>query len=58
MGRKAFIGASRLAEVLRVLPKGSADVVGLMDRTANAYVAGGRAGIFTPLYCFLARKPL
>ena len=58
LGRKVFIGASRLAEALRVFPKGSTDVVGLLDRTANACVAGGRAGIFTPLYCFLARKPL
>lgn len=57
LGRKTFIGASRLAEVVRVFPKGAADVVGLMDRTANAYVDGGRTGIFTPLYCFLARKP-
>ena len=57
LARKAFIGASKLAEVLRVFPKGSAGIVRLMDRTANAYVAGGRAGIFTPLYCFLARKP-
>ena len=58
MGRKAFIWASGLAEVLRIFPRGSADVAKLMDRTANAYVAGGRAGIFTPLYCFLTRKPL
>ena len=58
LGRKAFIGTSRLAEVLGMFPKGSADVVALLDRTANAYVAGGRAGVFTPLYCFLARKPL
>ena len=57
LGRTAFIGASKLAEVLRVFPKGSTDVLRFMDRTANAYVAGGRAGIFTPLYCFLARKP-
>ena len=57
LGRKAFIAASRLAGALGVFPKGSADVVELMDRTANAYVAGGRAGVFTPLYCFLARKP-
>lgn len=58
LGRKAFFGASRLAEVLRVFPKGSADVIRFMDRTADAYVAGGRTGIFTPLYCFLARKPV
>ena len=58
LGRKALMGASRLAEAFGVFPKGSADVIGLMDRTAKAYVTGGRAGIFTPLYCFLARKPL
>ena len=57
-GRKAFIAGSKLAEVLRLFPKGSAEVVRLMDRTAEAYVAGGKSGIFTPLYCFLARKPL
>ena len=58
LGRKMLIGASRLVEAVGMFPKGSADVIGLMDRTARAYVAGGRAGIFTPLYCFLARKPL
>ena len=58
LGRKVLMGTSRLTEALGIFPKGSADVIGLMDRTANAYVAGGRAGIFTPLYCFLARKPL
>ena len=58
LGRKALFGASRLAEVFRVFPKGSTGVVRLLDLAATAYVAGGRAGIFTPLYCFLARKPL
>ena len=58
LGRKVIIGASRLAEMFGAFPKGSSDVVRLMDQTANALVAGGRAGIFTPLYCLLARKPL
>ncbi len=57
LGRKAMIAALRLAEVFRFFPKGSGAVVKLMDRTADAYVAGGKTGIFTPLYCFLARKP-
>ena len=57
LGRAALMGLSRLAEALRVFPKGSAGVIGLLDRTAHAYVAGGRAGIFTPLYCFVALKP-
>ena len=58
LGRKLLMGASRIAEALRIFPKGSAELIGLVDRTAKAYVAGGKAGIFTPLYCFLARKPL
>ncbi len=56
-GRKAMIGALRFAEAFRFFPAGSSAVVRLMDRTADAYVAGGKSGIFSPLYCFLARKP-
>ena len=52
-GRKALMHAVALAEAVRYFPKGSAKVVQLMDRTADAYVAGGESGIFTPLYCFL-----
>ena len=57
LGRKAIFAGLRLAEVFRLFPHGSAAVVQLMDKTADAYVAGGKTGIFTPLYCFLARKP-
>ena len=57
LGRKAMIGGLKLAEALRIFPKGSCAVVQFMDRTADAYVAGGKSRIFTPLYCFLARKP-
>ena len=58
LGRKTAIGGSRLAEMLRIFPKGAADVVKMLDQAASAYAAGGRSGIFTPLYCFLVRKPL
>ena len=57
LGRKAIFAGLRLAEAFRLFPNGAADLIQLMDRTANAYVAGGRAGTFTPLYCFVARKP-
>ena len=57
LSRKVMHGASRLAQGLRIIPKASADVVELLDETAKAYVAGGKTGIFTPLYCFLVRKP-
>ena len=57
-GRKAVFAMVKLTEVLRLFPKGSAEITWFLDRTAAAYVAGGRSGVFTPLYCFLARKPL
>ena len=57
LSRKVMHGASRLAQGLRIIPRDSADVVEMLDETAKAYVAGGQTGIFTPLYCFLARKP-
>jgi sterol 24-C-methyltransferase len=57
LGRRLVLGTVRLSEMLGVFPKGSTDVAALLENTAQAYIAGGRAGIFTPLYCFLARKP-
>ncbi len=57
LGRRAVIASLRLAETFRFFPKGSTAVARFMDRTAEAYVAGGKMGIFSPLYCFLARKP-
>ena len=57
-GHKALRWGVRMSEFLGVFPKGSAEVVALLDRTANAYVAGGKTGIFTPLYCFVARRPV
>ena len=57
-GRRAMGMAIRLAETARVFPRNSHKVIQFMDRTADAYVHGAKAGIFTPLYCFLARKPV
>ncbi|MYD46578.1 MAG: methyltransferase domain-containing protein [Gammaproteobacteria bacterium] len=56
-GRSTLAGGVRLAEVVGMFPKDSWRVIELLDRQADAYVAGGQSGIFTPLYCFLARKP-
>lgn len=57
LSRQIFISFYRLAEAMRLFPRGSTEIVRLMNRTAEAYIAGGKTGIFTPLYCFLARKP-
>ena len=56
-GRRVMVAGSKLAEMVRLFPKGSAEVFRFMDWTADAYVEGGKTGVFTPLYCFLARKP-
>ncbi len=57
LGRRTYLGLVKLSEHLGVLPKGSSQVVKLMDGTALAYVSGGVSGIFSPLFCFVARKP-
>jgi sterol 24-C-methyltransferase len=56
-GRKFTNNALRLLELLRIAPRGAADVAILLDQAAIALVAGGRAGIFTPMYFIHARKP-
>ena len=58
LGRRLAIASARVAETLKVLPSGTSEIARLLDRTADAYVAGGKTGIFTPLYCFVARKPV
>lgn len=57
-GRWGIAACLRFAEVVRLFPRGSSRLVRLMNETALAYVEGGKSGIYTPLYCFLARKPL
>lgn len=40
-----------------VAPKGSLEVATMLERAADGLVAGGKQGIFTPLFFFLVRKP-
>ncbi len=47
----------RIGERLRLFPKGSRAVSTLLNTAADALVEGGRTGIFTPMFFFLARKP-
>ncbi|MYD43216.1 MAG: methyltransferase domain-containing protein [Gammaproteobacteria bacterium] len=57
LGRKLVLRTIQVAELMRIFPKQSHNVIQFMDRTAAAYVDGGKTGLFTPLYCYLARKP-
>lgn len=45
-------------EYVGVAPKGSQRVQSFLEKAAEGLVAGGKKEIFTPLYFFLARKPL
>ncbi len=57
LGRSLMVAGTRLTEMIGIIPKGTSAVVRFADRIAYAYVSGGQAEIFTPLYCFLAKKP-
>ena len=48
----------RTGERLRLFPEGACAVCTLLDAAAYALVEGGKSGIFTPMFFFLARKPL
>ena len=56
IGRASVQWLIQLSEITGLMPRGSHRVVQLMDRTANAYVNGGKERVFTPLFCFVARK--
>ncbi|WOG84230.1 hypothetical protein DCAR_0103412 [Daucus carota subsp. sativus] len=45
-------------EYVGIAPKGSQRVQAFLEKAAEGLVAGGKKEIFTPLYFFLARKPL
>ena len=57
IGRAVVQWTIRTTEFTGLFPPHAHKVVKMMDRTAEAYVNGGKEGIFTPLYCFVARKP-
>jgi sterol 24-C-methyltransferase len=47
----------RLLEAVRVAPRGAVAGRDFLNGGADALVRGGRAGIFTPMFFFHARKP-
>ena len=57
IGRFVTTWTLRLLEPLRVVPKGTTDVQDFLNTAADSLVAGGRLGIFTPMFYFRARKP-
>jgi sterol 24-C-methyltransferase len=56
-GRKVTTTALRVLERARLAAKGTSAVNEMLSRGADALVEAGEAGIFTPMYFFVARKP-
>ena len=57
LGRRITTGVLRVLERVRAVPKGSLAISEVLNVAADSLVAGGRLGIFTPMYYHKARKP-
>ena len=58
LGRYGVGFLLRSLEALRLAPLGSAETAAELSAGADALVAGGKEGLFTPMYLMVARKPL
>uniref|UniRef100_A0A0D6R152 Methyltransferase n=1 Tax=Araucaria cunninghamii TaxID=56994 RepID=A0A0D6R152_ARACU len=58
IGRFLTRNMVKMFEFLRIAPEGSQRVSSFLEKAAEGLVGGGRKEIFTPMYFFLARKPL
>jgi len=45
-------------ETIKIAPKGTGETHRILSTAADCLAKGGDTGIFTPMYYFLARKPL
>ena len=57
LGRSVTKAVTGLAEWLRLAPTGTGAAAGLLNIGADSLVEGGQAGIFSPMFFFLAQKP-
>lgn len=47
-----------IMEFLHIAPKGTATTARVLSETGDALAASGESGIFTPMFFFIARKPI
>ncbi|MEM9066876.1 MAG: methyltransferase domain-containing protein [Myxococcota bacterium] len=57
IGREITNAVTVILEKLRLAPKGTKQVSDFLNEGADALVAGGETGTFTPMYFFLVRNP-
>ncbi|XP_021280015.1 cycloartenol-C-24-methyltransferase-like [Herrania umbratica] len=58
IGRFVTKNMVKALEFVGLAPRGSQRVQDFLEKAAEGLVEGGRKEIFTPMYFFLARKPL
>jgi sterol 24-C-methyltransferase len=56
-GKLVVKALARTLESARIAPKGTSEISDFLNRGADALVASGEAGVFTPMAFFLAQKP-
>jgi sterol 24-C-methyltransferase len=56
-GRTAMATLLKTLETFRMAPPGTAETANELSSGADNLVAGGRAGLFTPMYLMIAKKP-
>lgn len=57
IGRTITNAMTVVLEKLKLAPKGTKQVSDFLNEGADALVAGGKTGTFTPMYFFVARNP-
>lgn len=57
MGRTAMGTLLKALESVRMAPAGTAETANELSLAADNLVAGGRTGLFTPMYLMIAKKP-
>lgn len=58
VGRYAIGSLLRTLEAVRVAPPGTAQTAHELSLGADSLVAGGKQGLFTPMYLMIAKKPM
>ena len=56
-GRAITRVAVNVLERVRLAPQGAREVYSVLNTAADSLVQGGRLGLFTPMYFFVARRP-
>ena len=56
-GRVVTRAAVSVLERVGLAPEGTREVYSVLNTAADSLVAGGRRGLFTPMYFFIARRP-